>query len=189
MRLRAAEVGQPTSTLRDAMNRYEGHPYAIQRRSRLSRRQNASRTCLKIRRTRESRRPRGNRFVAPAETRSVASRLTPFWRWPCRVTSCRPSASLDTPTLKRSAERPSTCAACCAEEGTRRSRIYHAILADHVRGQIDQAGPHRPFTPAQFTSIAQASRRPREQNRGPRLPWPPFACPSMSLPLRGQTHS
>jgi tetratricopeptide (TPR) repeat protein len=164
VRLRAAEVGQPTSTLQEAMNRYRGHPYAIQA---------ALEIVKKTKHVEDLPQDPTNEGIAATQ-----------WQQICRTGEdairlfeahailevavprdiVQAVSGLDTPTLKRLLSDP-YLNGLLREEGQGQC-IYHAILADHVRGQIDQAGQqalHARAIHVYRTSLKEA----REQNKAP----------------------
>ncbi len=160
----AGEVGQPAFILQDAVSRYQGHPYAIQ-------------AALDI----VQKTKRAADLPHDPTSEGIAARQ---WQQICRAGKSairlfeayailevavprdivRAVSGLDVPTLKRLLS-DSYLRGLLREAG-QGQRIYHAILADHVRCQIDRAGQqalHIRAIDVYRTSLKEA----REQNKAP----------------------
>ncbi len=136
VRLRAGEVGQPALTLQDAMNRYQGHPYAIQA---------ALDIVKKTKRIEALPQDPTNEGIAATQWRQIcrtAEAIRLFEAYAILEVAVprdtvQAVSGLDTPTMKRLLSDP-YLRGLLRDEG-RGQQIYQAILADHVRDQIGRA--------------------------------------------------
>jgi tetratricopeptide (TPR) repeat protein len=163
VRLRADEVGQPPLALQTALNRYEGHPYAIQA---------ALEIVKETRRIEDLPQDPTNEGIAATQWQQVcrtADAIRLFEAYAILEVAVprdtvQAVSSLDAPTIKQLLSEP-YLSGLLREEG-QGQRIYHSILADHVRGQIGQAEQQALHTQAVLvyrTSLREA----REQHKAP----------------------
>jgi tetratricopeptide (TPR) repeat protein len=163
IRLRAEEVGQPGRTLQEAMNRYQGHPYAIQA---------AMEIVKKTKRVEDLPQDPTNDGIAATQWRQVcrsAEAIRLFEAYAILEVAIprdivQTVSGLDAPTMKRLLGDSYLCG-LLREEGQGR-RIYHAILADHVRGQIDQ-GQQKALHSQAILLYRARLKETREQNKAP----------------------
>ncbi len=159
VRLRADEVGQPASALQEAMNRYQGHPYAIQA---------ALGIVKKTRRVEDLSQDPTSEGIAATQ-----------WQQICRIAEAirlfeayailevavpqgvvQTVSRLNASTMKHLLSDP-YLHGLLREEG-QGQRIYHEILADYVRGQIDQTEQQALHTRAALvyrTSLREAKEQ------------------------------
>jgi len=163
VRLRAGEVGQSASTLQDAVNRYQGHPYAIQA---------ALDIVKKTKDLADLPQDPTNEGIAAKQWQQICSTteaIRLFEAYAILEVAVPPNtvqavSGLDTPTMKQLSSDP-YLRGLLRDEG-RGQRIYHSILADYVPGQIDQAEQQRLH--AQAIQVYRTSlKEAREQQRAP----------------------
>ncbi len=163
VRLRADEIGQPALALRAAMNRYQGHPYAIQ----------AALGIIKKTRCIEDlpQDPTDERIAATQwqQICSSADAIRLFEAYAILEVAVPRSvvqtvSGLNTSTMKRLLGDP-YLRGLLREEG-QGQRIYHAILAGHVRGQIDQTERQALHTQAAL-AYRTSLREAKEQRKAP----------------------
>jgi len=163
IRLRAREVGQAAPTLQEAMDRYQGHPYAIQA---------ALGIVKQTRRVEDLPQDPTNEGIAATQWRQIchaADAIRLFEAYAILEVAVprdivQAVSGLDGPAMKRLLSE-SYLRGLLRDEGQGR-RIYHAILADHVRGQIgpaDQRALHARAILAYRAGLKEA----KDQNKAP----------------------
>jgi tetratricopeptide (TPR) repeat protein len=165
VRLRADEVGQSGKILRDAMVQYEGHPYAVQA---------AMEIVKRTKRVDDLPQDPTNEGIAATQWNQVcrigenAIRLFEAYAI-LEVAVARDVAQavsgLDALSVKRLLN-DSYLHGLLRDEG-QGQRIYHAILGDHVRGQIDPTEQKNLHTKA-ILVYRISLKEAREQQRAPK---------------------
>ncbi|MEN6428712.1 MAG: AAA family ATPase [Phycisphaerales bacterium] len=164
VRLRANGIGQSGKNLLDAMARYEGHPYAVQA---------AMEIVKKTKRIEDLPQDPTPEKIAAAQWKQVcrtgenAIRLFEA----CAILEVavpqdvvQTVSGLDTVAMKRLLSDP-YLSGLLRDEGQGR-RIYHAILADHVRSQIDQ-DQQKTFHTRAILLYRTRLKEAREQHKAP----------------------
>ncbi len=136
VRLRAGEVGQPALALQDAVHRYQGHPYAIQA---------ALDIAKKTKSIEDLPQDPTNEGIAARQWQQICHTAEAIRLFEAYATlevavpreTIQAVSGLDAHAVKRLLS-DSYLRGLLREEGQGK-RIYHAILADHVRDQIGQA--------------------------------------------------
>lgn len=184
VRLRADDVGQPVTALQEAMNKYKGHPYAIQAAMGIVKKteqvddlpQDPTTEAIAASQWQQVCRT-GDDAIRLLEAHAILEVAVP-------QDIVQAVSGLDAVAMKRLLS--DTYLRGLLRDEERGRRIYHAILADHVRGQIDPAQQKALHTQAILVYRASL-KEAREQHKAPdglaavRLPEHIFATEESSV--------